>query len=153
MRGSIGAHLIREAGSGAKEHVAAHGSTSCSLSSPHSCMRGYPVYRVLTRGVMNGDGSHPSLGGHAGRSVVEDSASLGAFYRLEGKRERDLEGMRLIAMVDLQCVGFKVEGEPRAERTEGRGFDGARVSEEEGRGHDSMEGRRVGDVVARLWPL
>jgi hypothetical protein len=68
MRGSIGAHLIREAGSGAKEHVAAHGSTSCSLSSPHSCMRGYPVYRVLTRGVMNGDGSHPSLGGHAGRS-------------------------------------------------------------------------------------
>jgi hypothetical protein len=84
---------------------------------------------------------------------VEDSASLGAFYRLEGKRERDLEGMRLIAMVDLQCVGFKVEGEPGAERMEGRGFDGARVLEKEGRGHDSMEGRRVGDVVARLWPL
>jgi hypothetical protein len=30
------------------------------------------------------------------------------------------KGMHLVAMVDLQCVSFGVEGEPGAETTEGR---------------------------------
>jgi hypothetical protein len=30
------------------------------------------------------------------------------------------KGMHLVAMVDLQCVSFRVEGEPGAETTEGR---------------------------------
>jgi hypothetical protein len=29
------------------------------------------------------------------------------------------------SMVDIQCVGFRVEGEPRAEMVEGRGDDEA----------------------------
>jgi hypothetical protein len=56
-------------------------------------------------------------------------------------------------MVDLQCVGFGVEGELGAETTHGMGGDGSCISEEEGSGHDSVEGRRVGDAVAWLRPL
>jgi hypothetical protein len=40
--------LSWEAGFGAAGHVAACGSTSCSLSWPHARMWGYPVYRVPT---------------------------------------------------------------------------------------------------------
>jgi hypothetical protein len=58
----------------------------------------------------------------------------------------DWEGMRPKVMVDLQCVGFGVEGEPRTETAEGREGDVACISEKEGRGHDSVEGRRVGDA-------
>jgi hypothetical protein len=46
---------------------------------------------------------------------VGDSGSLGAFYRPEGEQERGRERMCPTAMVDLQCVDFGVEGEPRAE--------------------------------------
>jgi hypothetical protein len=59
---------------------------------------------------VNGGGRQSSLGGHVGRSVVGDNGSLGAFYRPEGGQERGRDGMCLMAMVDLQCVGFKVEG-------------------------------------------
>jgi hypothetical protein len=58
--------------------------------------------------------------------------------------------MHLTVMVDLQCVDFRVEGESG----EGRGGDKACVSEEEGRGRDSMEGRRVHNAtlaVRRRW--
>jgi hypothetical protein len=48
--------------------------------------------------------------------------------------------MRLTVMVDLQCISFKAEGESEAKTAEGRGGDGAHVSEEEGRGCDSVEG-------------
>jgi hypothetical protein len=61
--------------------------------------------------------------------------------------------MHPTAMMDLQCVHFGVEGEPGDETTEGMGGDGACVSEVEWRGRDSMEGKRVGDVVAQLRPL
>jgi hypothetical protein len=40
-----------------------------------------------------------------------------------------------------------------AETAEGRGSDRACISEEEGRGRGSVEGRFVGDTVARLRPL
>jgi hypothetical protein len=63
------------------------------------------------------------------------------------------EGMHLTAMVDLQYVSFRVEGEPRAEIAKGRGGDEVCVLEKEGRGRDSMEGRQVGNAVARLQPL
>jgi hypothetical protein len=64
---------------------------------------------------MNGGGQQSSLGGHAGSNVVGDDGSLGAFYRPEGEQERGRERMCPTAMVDLQCVDFGVEGEPRAE--------------------------------------
>jgi hypothetical protein len=62
---------------------------------------------------MNGGGRKSSLGGHVGRSVVGDNSSLGASYRPEGEQKRGREGMCLTVMVDLQCVSFRIEGEPR----------------------------------------
>jgi hypothetical protein len=44
--GNTGAILSREGRSGAAGHVAARGSTPCSLSCLEACMLGYPVYRV-----------------------------------------------------------------------------------------------------------
>jgi hypothetical protein len=76
--------------------------------------------------------------------------SLDAIYRLEGGQEWGREGMRLTMMVNLQCVNFGVEGKLRAETTEERGGDRACISEEEGRGHDSVEGRRVGGAVSAI---
>jgi hypothetical protein len=61
--------------------------------------------------------------------------------------------MHLTAMLDLQYVDFGVEGEPTAKTMNGRGGNKACFSKEEGRGCGSVEGRRVGDVVARLQPL
>jgi hypothetical protein len=69
---------------------------------------------------MKSGGQQSSLEGHAGRSVVGDDGSLSAFYRLEGRQKRAWEGMRLTVMLDLQCVSFRVEGEPGAETAEGR---------------------------------
>jgi hypothetical protein len=46
-----------------------------------------------------------------------------------------------MVMVDLQCINFGVEGEPVAEMMDGRSGDRACISEHEGRGHDSVEGR------------
>jgi hypothetical protein len=92
---------------------------------------------VLTIGwevEMSGGGRQSSLGGHAGRTVVGDDDSLGAFYRLEGGHERGQEGMHLMAMVDLQCISFGVEGELGAETVEGRRGDEACISKQ-GRGH------------------
>jgi hypothetical protein len=40
-----------------------------------------------------------------------------------------------------------------AQMAEGRGVDEVYIFEEEGRGNDSMEGRRVGDAMARLRAL
>jgi hypothetical protein len=90
---------------------------------------------------MNDGGQQSLLGGHAVRSAVSDGGSLGAFYRAEGGQERGREGMRSTEMVDLQCNGFRVEGELGIEMVEGRGGDEACISEEEGRGRDSVEGR------------
>jgi hypothetical protein len=56
-----------------------------------------------------------------GRSVVGDDGSLGAFYRPEGGQKRGRDGMRPTAMVDLHCVGFRVEGGIDAEMVKGRG--------------------------------
>jgi hypothetical protein len=53
-------------------------------------------------------------------------------------------------MVNLQCVNFGVEGKLSAETTEERGGDRACVSEEEGRGRDSVEGRRVSGAVLAI---
>jgi hypothetical protein len=78
---------------------------------------------------MNGDMLHASFGGHVGRSVVGDNDPPGAFYKPEGGYERGEKGMRSTTMVDLQCVDFRVEGELGAEMTEGKGEDGACVSE------------------------
>jgi hypothetical protein len=61
--------------------------------------------------------------------------------------------MHPTVIVDLQCVSFEVEGELEAKTVEGRGGDGASISEEKGRGHESVEGRRDGDMAARLWAL
>jgi hypothetical protein len=93
---------------------------------------------VLTIGwevEMSGGGRQSSLGGHAGRTVVGNDDSLSAFYRLEGGQERGQERMRLTAMVDLQCIGFGVEGELGVETVEGRGGDEACILKQ-GRGHD-----------------
>jgi hypothetical protein len=87
------------------------------------------------------------------RGVVGDGDSLGAFSRLEGRQERGQEGMCLTTMVDLHWVSFRVEEEQGAETVEGSGGDETCVSKEEGRGRDSMEGKRVGDAVAQLRPL
>jgi hypothetical protein len=46
--GSTRAHLSKVAWSGVVGHVAAHGRTPCLLSYLEACMRGYPIYRVLT---------------------------------------------------------------------------------------------------------
>jgi hypothetical protein len=43
------------------------------------------------------------------------------------------EGLLLMAMVDLQCISFRVEGEPRDEMPDERGGDVTCVSEGEGR--------------------
>jgi hypothetical protein len=45
---STGALLSGEVVSRAVRHMVARGSSSCSLSWPHACMRGYPVCRVPT---------------------------------------------------------------------------------------------------------
>jgi hypothetical protein len=86
------------------------------------------------------------------RGVVGDNDSPGAFSRLEGRQERGQEGMCLTAMVDLHWVSFRVEEEQGAETVEGSGWDATCVSKE-GRGRDSVEGKRVGDAVAQLRPL
>jgi hypothetical protein len=70
-----------------------------------------------------------------------DGSSLDTFYWPEGWQERRREGMRLTAMVDLQCISFRVTGEPRAETAEERGGDGVCISKEEERGHVLVEGR------------
>jgi hypothetical protein len=50
-------------------------------------------------------------------------------------------------MVDFQCVGFGVEGEPGAKTTKGRGGDGAYISEE------GVARWREGESATRLQPL
>jgi hypothetical protein len=62
---------------------------------------------------MNDSKRQTSLGGYVGRRVVRYDGSLCAFYRLEGGQKMGREGMRPTAMVDIQYVGFIVEGEPR----------------------------------------
>jgi hypothetical protein len=74
---------------------------------------------------MNGGERQSLFGGHAGKSVVGDGGSLDAFYRLEGRPGQGPEGMRPMAIVDLKCFTFGVEGVPWAETVEGRGGDGA----------------------------
>jgi hypothetical protein len=89
--------------------------------------------------MLSGGSRHQSsLGGRVGRSVVGDSGSLGAFYRLEGGQERGREGMHPTTMIDLQCINFGVEGKLGAKIAEKRGCDAACISEKEGRGCDSV---------------
>jgi hypothetical protein len=61
---STGALLSGEAGSRAMGYVAAHDSTSCSLSWPHACMRGYPICRVsiVAPGPTSGKVMNPQVG-------------------------------------------------------------------------------------------
>jgi hypothetical protein len=47
-RGNAGAHLSREAGSGAIGYMTACGCMSCSMSWLEACIRGYPICRVTT---------------------------------------------------------------------------------------------------------
>jgi hypothetical protein len=69
---------------------------------------------------------------------------------LEGGQERGREGMCPTMKVDLQCVDFRVEGKPVAETTDGRGGDGACISEEERRGRIRCMRKRADDAVTRL---
>jgi hypothetical protein len=57
------------------------------------------------------------------------------------------EGMHPTTLVDLHCVSFRVVG---LGLMGWRGVEASRLvcSKEEGRGHDLMEGRRVGDAAA-----
>jgi hypothetical protein len=65
--------------------------------------------------------------------------SLGAFYRSEGGLERGWEGMHPTALMDLQCINFRVGGELGVETVEGAG-DMACILEEKRRGRNSAEG-------------
>jgi hypothetical protein len=82
--------------------------------------------------------------------MVGDGGSLSAFYRPEDRQERGQKGICLTTMVDLQCAGFRVEGELGAKMAKGRGGDGACILEEEGRGCGSVEGRQVSNMAAWL---
>jgi hypothetical protein len=59
--------------------------------------------------------------------------------------------MQPTTMMDFQCVNFRVEGEPEAETTKGRGGDKVSISEEEGRGRASVEGRDNQVLVHISW--
>jgi hypothetical protein len=99
---------------------------------------------------MNDGGQQSLLGGHAVRSAVGDGGSLGEFYRAEGGQERGREGMRSTEMVDLQCNGFRVEGELGIEMVEGRGA--TRLAFQKRRGEGATRWRED-ESVTWLRPL